>query len=90
MLQCPHCHQPAMSYVRKSFLGPALSASCAHCGKRVSVAWLAVGAVVPFIVSIRLALYFGYSWQAALVVLVGVCVMFAVHAFLVPLVPRGT
>ena len=79
-----------MSYVKKSFLGPALSVSCVRCGKRVSVAWLAVGAVVPFIVSVRLALYFGYSWQAALVVLAGAGVMFAVHAFLVPLVPRGT
>jgi membrane protein implicated in regulation of membrane protease activity len=49
-----------------------------------------VGAVVPFIVSIRLALYFGYSWQAAFVVFAGVVAMFAVHAFLVPLVPRGT
>ena len=79
-----------MSWLRKSFLGPALSSPCSHCGKRVSVPWLAVGAVVPFVVGIRLAVYLGYSWQAALVVLAGVGAMFAVHAFLVPLVPRGS
>lgn len=79
-----------MSYLRKSLLGPALSASCSQCGKRVSVPWLAVGAAVPFVVSIRLALYFGYSWQAALVVFAGVGIMFAMHAILVPLTPRGS
>lgn len=90
MLECPHCHQPAMSSMRKSCLGSTMSVPCAHCGEPVSVAWLAMGAVVPLIVSIRLALYFGYAWQAALALLVGVCAMVAAHAWLVPLVPRRT
>ena len=90
MLRCPHCHKPAMSQVRKSFLGPALSTSCSHCGKRVSVSWFAMLAVIPAVASIPAARHFGYSWQAALIILVGVGAMFAIHAFLVPLVPRGT
>jgi hypothetical protein len=47
-------------------------------------------AVIPFLASILAARHFGHSWQAALVVLVGTGAMFAIHAFLVPLVPRGT
>jgi hypothetical protein len=47
-------------------------------------------AVIPFIASIPAARHFGFSWQAALVVLAGFGAMLAIHALLVPLVPRGT
>ena len=90
MLQCPYCHHSAISYARKSCLGPALSTSCAHCGKQVSVSWFAMLAGIPFLASMPLATHFGFSWQAALVVLVGFGMTFAAHEFLVPLVPRGT
>ena len=90
MLQCPYCHQHAMSYARKSFLGPAVSTSCKHCGRQVSVHWLAMLAVLPFVVSIAVASQLGYTLSAALIVLVGFGAMLAAHEFLVPLVPRGT
>lgn len=78
-----------MSYARKVCHGPALSAACAHCDKRVSVAWLSMGAVVPLIVCCRLGLYVGYSWRSMLVLLVGLAAMLAIYAFVMALVARG-
>jgi len=80
-----------MSQLRKSFLGPALSAHCKACGKRVSVPQAAVLAVTPFLFSIVLAgLLAPHGWQfSALSLLAGFLAMSAIHALLVPLVPRG-
>lgn len=89
MIQCPHCQHPAMSYVRKSCLGPALSVACKHCGKQVSVSWFAVFAFIPFLVCMLLAEHVGHWWPAALILLAGFGVTLVVHEWLVPLVPRG-
>jgi hypothetical protein len=92
MTECPYCHRRAMSQLRKSFLGPALSASCISCGKTVSVPLAAMLAVTPFLFSMVLAeLLAPDGWQfAALSLLIGISSMAAIHAFLVPLVPRDT
>ena len=90
MTTCPHCNKPAMSQLRKSFLGPLLSAQCKACGKRISVPTAAVLAVTPFLFSIILAgLLAPRDWQfSALSLSLGIAAMAAIHAFLVPLVPR--
>lgn len=92
MTTCPYCNEQAMSLLRKSFLGPALTIQCKACSERVSVPPAAMLAVVPFLFSIILAaLLFPKGWQfGALSLLAGFAAMAAIHALLVPLVRRGT
>jgi MFS family permease len=94
MTICPYCHKQAMSLLRKSFLGPALSAQCRTCGKRVSVSRAAtLGAAMPLLLSSVVAPFLapqGWRWQfIALSMLAGFFVTIALHSYLVPLVPRG-
>lgn len=79
-----------MSQLRKSFLGPALSAHCKACGKLLSVPPAAMLAVTPFLFSIFLADFLAPSgWPfSALSLALGFFSMAAIHAFLFPLVPR--
>ena len=73
-------------------MGPALSAQCSNCGKRVSVSRAAtLGAAVPFILSLILARFLvPYGWQfIALSMLAGFLATIALHVYFVPLVPRG-
>ena len=37
MNKCPHCDHKALGIIRKSFLGPARSVSCKHCGTNLTV-----------------------------------------------------
>lgn len=37
--RCPHCGRAALSLARKLVLGPAASAACRACGRRVGVAF---------------------------------------------------
>jgi hypothetical protein len=80
-----------MSQLRKSFLGPALSANCKSCGKLLSVPPAAMLAVTPFLFSIFLADLLAPNGLpfSLLSLALGFCSMLAIHAFLVPLVPRG-
>jgi hypothetical protein len=36
-LDCPHCGKPAITILRKAFLGPGWPATCKECGKKVGV-----------------------------------------------------
>lgn len=91
MTTCLYCHQQAMSQLKKSCLGPALSAQCEACGKRLSVPPAAMLAVIPFLLSIILAgLVSPHSWQFSVMsLLAGISAMVAIHGSLVPLVPRA-
>ncbi len=87
---CPYCNNQAMSAIRKLFFGPALSAHCGSCGKRVGVPPAAILAVTPFIFSILLA---GFLAQrglqlSALSLIAGFLATVAIHTLLVPLVAR--
>ncbi len=79
-----------MTKFRKSFLGPAQSASCKRCGKLVSVSFTAMLAVIPFLLSILVAsLFASSSWVVAACSLIGgFASMTYMHVFLFPLVPR--
>lgn len=91
MTTCPYCQQQALSQLRKACLGPALSVQCKACGKRISVPPTAMLAATPFIFGIFLADFLAsYGWHfSALSLLAGFLAMAAIHAVLVPLVPRG-
>jgi hypothetical protein len=77
-----------MSYLRKLCLGPVRTETCRQCGHEVSVSWLALLAVVPFLLSLLLAGHWGY-FVVVPVVLAGFAGMSLIHLFLIPLVPRG-
>jgi hypothetical protein len=47
-LECPHCGQRALPVWRKLLLGPAVSATCKVCGKKISVSSLALLVFLPF------------------------------------------
>ena len=91
MTTCPCCQRQALSQPRKAFLGPALSVQCKACGRRLSVPPAATLAVTPFLFSIILAgVVARHGWPfSALSLVAGFLAMAAIHAFLVPLVPRG-
>ncbi len=39
MYQCPHCGKPAITFLRKVFLGPGAPVACRACDKTVKVAF---------------------------------------------------
>lgn len=88
MRTCPYCGQEALSFWRKSFLGPARTAACGSCGRRISVAWLGILGVVPLFAGMMALAWSGGSWLGILALVLGVLGTFAFHEWLVPLVRR--
>ena len=87
-LICPHCEKPAISAMRKMWLGPTTSATCQACGKQVSVPYISILAVIPFLVGILGATHVeAFAVQAA-IWLGGFLVMAAIYMLWVPLAPR--
>jgi hypothetical protein len=87
LLECPHCHQPGFSVLRKMFLGPATWAKCRNCGGAVSVPWSAMWATTPFIAAILVTRW--VSLPTAVVLLIGgAAVMTFVHYRFVPLIAK--
>jgi hypothetical protein len=87
VLQCPACGQPAMSVSRKLFLGPAVAIACVHCGQRVSVAWTAMLAIIPFVAMILLLPVLSWPLRIASWLL-ATAFLFWYHTYRVPLVRR--
>lgn len=87
MKACPYCAQRAMSLIRKCFLSPDVSVSCASCGKRVGVPWGAVAAAAPVAVGIIAAIRLEAPWNA-FGALAGVAVYVAIQQWLVPVQGR--
>ena len=88
MLICPHCKKPAMSQLRKAFLGPALSANCKSCGKSVSVSWYAIFAVFPMLIGIAVGAWIGPP-AGIFALLAGYGITVVIHTLYVPIIPRG-
>lgn len=86
---CPHCGQACLSFWRKQALGPATSAACGSCGKRVSVGPGALLSILPIVAAFIIARQL--AWPAAAgvaLLLAGACLAaFVSHRF-VPLVRR--
>ncbi|HSD38844.1 MAG TPA: hypothetical protein VLC92_15135 [Rhodocyclaceae bacterium] len=85
---CPHCSKRAISFLRKSYLGPATSATCQHCGNKVSVPFSAMLAVIPFVAGILGSSVIGLVAGKYFVVALGFVVMAYVHHRYVPLSGR--
>ena len=88
MFKCPHCNEPAVSWLRKMFLGPALPATCRSCGKKVGVPHTAMIAVIPFGIAIVAARSIEPLAVKALLWIAGFLVMSVVHMLCIPLEPR--
>ena len=87
-LNCPHCGKPAISVMRKMWLGPAGRATCKACGKKVSVPYMAMLAVLPVVPAIfGSALVEPFALKAALWI-GGFVAMAVIHMRWVPLGPR--
>ena len=87
MRTCPYCGKEAFGALRKATLGPARSARCQSCGRRVSVGPVALLAVIPFLAGIWAAWYLRSPIGIAALAVAAV-LMFVIHEYAIPLVPR--
>ena len=87
MYQCPHCGQPAISVLRKTFLGPGVPVACQSCQKNVTVtypAWLKAAA--PGAMVMIAALFFDSDLLVYGLSMAGLALMIGLHLLWVPLV----
>lgn len=87
MYQCPHCGQPALSVLRKTFLGPGVPIACQACKKNITItypAWLKAAA--PGAAVMLAALFFDSDLLVYGLSLVGLALMIGLHLVWVPLV----
>jgi hypothetical protein len=70
---CPWCGDRALTRLRKSFLGPAMTVRCASCTKPVSISGRSMFAVLPFLASLVASMLAAQSqiWAAAPLLIVG-------------------
>lgn len=90
-LNCPHCnYQPAIRAWRKLYIGPAISTACQHCGGKISVSWLTLLEVIPFLAGFWMAqLLHETSMVLAIACgLTGFVLVCVLHLWCVPLVNR--
>ena len=89
MHDCPHCHKPGITTLRRLTLGPALPATCRQCGGKVGVSYRQSAlAASPFFASLLVAMSIESIWLALLLLIVGSTVMFVLWFRLVPLERR--
>ncbi len=87
MYQCPHCGKPAITFLRKVFLGPGAPISCQACEKPVKVSfpdWLK--AALPGAAVMIAALLFDSDLVVYGLSLIGLALMIGLHVRRVPLV----
>jgi len=87
-LLCPHCGKQGISFLRKLFLGPAVSTKCKVCGNKVGVPYLAVLAIIPFLGSIVAAQFTETFMLKVVLWIAGFVVMSIIHMRWVHLKPR--
>lgn len=84
---CPSCGKQAMSELRKSWLGPAMTAKCDACGAGITVPARSIVAVLPSLGAVIAGSFIpGWAATAALWA-VAVALMFFIHSRM-PLVRR--
>lgn len=87
MYQCPHCGKPAITSLRKVFLGPGAPVACQACRKTVTIAfsdWLK--ATLPGAAVMVAALFFDSDLAVYGLSLIGLALMIGLHVQWVPLV----
>jgi hypothetical protein len=87
-LECPHCHETAVSPLRKIFLGPGRSVACRACGGKVSVPLSGMWVIIPIVVAVFLASGIKSSVVSYAVVIVGVAVSCFLHYRYLPLIAK--
>ena len=86
MVKCPYCNRTAMSFFRKSALGPGRVVNCQSCGKKISAHWSGVFAAIPAFLG-GFALMKSESLPLGfLAVAGGILMMGIIHTYLVPLI----
>lgn len=87
MYQCPYCGKPAITVLRKTFLGPGVPVACQSCGKPVKVtypAWLK--AAFPGAAVMIAALFFDSDLLVYGLSTIGLGLMIGLHLLWAPLV----
>ncbi len=87
MYTCPYCQKPAITVLRKTFLGPGVPVACQACGKSLKVTypdWLK--AALPGTVVMIAAFFLDSEPLMYGVSLVGLGLMIGLHLRWVPLV----
>jgi len=87
-LECPNCHQQAISMWQKMCLGPGRAIPCPQCGSRLSVPYWAMLAVIPFAIGFIAAQLVGSAAVGVVLVVLGFLVMAWIHYQFVPLIVK--
>ncbi len=88
MRTCPYCNQEAFSFWRKSFLGPARTAECRSCGRKVSVSWVSLLGMVPLLAGMFAFARLEGSPLGIAALVGGIVAVCAFHEYVSPLVGR--
>ena len=66
-LDCPHCNNPTIGWLRKQFLGPARRISCPECTAKISVPWKSIyPTIVALMMVFAFLAYFGAEIRSLL------------------------
>jgi hypothetical protein len=91
-LECPHCHQRAISFWRKQFFEPGSTATCQSCGGKMTVPWWARFTNTPVYVAVIIAVSVEGVALSSVSFWLTFFVSFAISVWLthryVPLIPR--
>jgi hypothetical protein len=87
-LTCPWCEKPAISVLRKMWLGPALSTKCRNCGRPIGVPYTSMLALIPFIGLGGLGVDTPDIVPKVAMISAGFALMCALHIYWVPLERR--
>ncbi|WP_405226043.1 hypothetical protein [Lentisalinibacter sediminis] len=97
-LDCPHCKNPTISWLRKQFLGPARSIRCPECAAKISVSRKnSYREIVALVIVVASLAYFGaeirnllgIAYATTLVAVPFVLAIGIYHHFFVPLEVRA-
>ncbi len=88
IIDCPHCGEQAISFARKMCLGPAISAKCKECGKKIGVPFKSMLGVIPFLIAYFCSEFVDPSELKIVIIILGFIVTSYYHMHLVPLEAR--
>lgn len=89
MYECPHCHEPGISFWRKMALGPAVPATCQCCGQKVGVPYgKSFAAMAPMLTPVVPLLVFESLFMTILLFGVTMVITGVLYAKWVPLEQR--
>lgn len=87
-LSCPSCGALSIPAFRKFRIGPLTYTRCPSCNAKISVPWLALLAVMPFVGAILLAPHLPSFWLAGTAIVSGFALYAVIHQRYVPLITK--